>query len=454
MLGTQQRRSILRTGALLLMLAFAGTVQGGDDFSITPLPLAKKAKAKPDEFPEQVVERKLNEIYVRANALLGERKYAELERMESEFWKQYQAGKISGDTYLNNVYRLVPAKAGKAALGDLLAWTASRSQSYLAWYVLGTLYREIAWQERGTRYARDTTPEQFRAMEEYAGKAIDALGRSLQLSEQPLASYEQLIRLVAIVSPKETLTLGTQLRQRQQGGCAWASTLANPRKFVWNEQLNYLCLALQIDPNAVKPFKGVVNFNVPRWGGDYETLDKLLAALEQEPRISAQSRAEMRSYVLEWKADDTPEADAHAAAELYLQAFEAAPSNEKVRLLYRAAYAEWKRAQNPDRALTLFRKITDFRPGEYNALFEVGWIAHQRGDTRTYIEQMILAGMLGKKEAQNNIGYSYMIGQRGLPKDLQEARKWLTLSANQGLEHAREKLVVLDDLLAAEQKKR
>lgn len=39
-----------------------------------------------------------------------------------------------------------------------------------------------------------------------------------------------------------------------------------------------------------------------------------------------------------------------------------------------------------------------------------------------------------------------------LPRDLHEAKAWLTLSANQGFEHAREKLAVVDAMIAKEKK--
>jgi TPR repeat protein len=99
----------------------------------------------------------------------------------------------------------------------------------------------------------------------------------------------------------------------------------------------------------------------------------------------------------------------------------------------------------------LWQKIVAARPTEYTAIFEIGFVYQSRGDLKGYMEQMIKAGNLGMLEAQNNIGYYYMVGQRGLPRDLYEARNWLTLSANQGFEHAREKVKLVNEMIAKEQ---
>jgi TPR repeat protein len=101
----------------------------------------------------------------------------------------------------------------------------------------------------------------------------------------------------------------------------------------------------------------------------------------------------------------------------------------------------------------IFRKLADYRPGEWDALAQIGWIYEAKGDLRKYMEGMIAAANLGMKEAQNNVGYYYMVGQRGLPRDLQQAKEWLTLAANQGFEHSREKLKVVDAMIAKEKGK-
>jgi TPR repeat protein len=60
---------------------------------------------------------------------------------------------------------------------------------------------------------------------------------------------------------------------------------------------------------------------------------------------------------------------------------------------------------------------------------------------------MYAAAQLGSKEAQNNVGFYYMTGMAG-KKDLKLAKKYLTLSANQGFEHAKRKLEVLEGMRA------
>jgi len=66
---------------------------------------------------------------------------------------------------------------------------------------------------------------------------------------------------------------------------------------------------------------------------------------------------------------------------------------------------------------------------------------------KNYMTNMGKAAMLGYPDAQNNVGYFYMTGQRGLPKDLYAAREWLTPAAGQGVQHAKDKLPVLEKMI-------
>lgn len=435
-----------------------------ESFQISPLPLAQNAKPKPDESPTAAAKQKRDRIYVRANVLLGEHKFDDLEQIADDYWLLYRAGKVSADDYLDAVYQLVPYKAGKTMLADVLAWTREHPKSYIAWQVLGALYRDIAWQERGNGWAKDTSQAQFQAMGEYAKLSYAALRKSLSLSPRPLASYSQLVSVLAILPrDDEQVAAGIKGRVENQlaaiahakvevaGNCAWAKPFSDAARPVWNEQLGYLCQAWLIDPNATRVFKRLVGYNLPRWGGSYVPLEGLFNVLSKEPKLGAPARGEMLAYLLEEEADDMVDRDPHAAAELYERAFDASPTQEKVGLLYKAAYTERDKAKDSTRAMALWKKIVAVRPEEHTAIFEIGFVYESRGDLKGYIEQMIKAANLGMLEAQNNVGYFYMVGQRGLPRDLLQARAWLTLSANQGFEHARQKLKLLDDMIAKEQ---
>jgi len=162
----------------------------------------------------------------------------------------------------------------------------------------------------------------------------------------------------------------------------------------------------------------------------------------------------MKAYVLAAEASDLGDTgrDAHGAALLYEQAFDAAPVGENIEHLYSAMFQEWKQAKNFDRAIRLVNRAIAFRKGEWQAYYDGGLIYDEQGNPQKYMEYQIAAANLGVREAQNNVGYFYMVGQRGLPRDLQQAKAWFTLSADQGFEHAREKIAVIDAMIAKEKK--
>lgn len=423
-------------------------------FQITPPPLAKAAKAKPDEFPEQRAQRDLDANYVRMNILIGSGDYDTLEKVPQEWLAQYRAKKIDGSQYHALLNTLAPSNAGKGMLNDVLAWTRTRPKSYFAWYALGRLYYDLAWQERGEKYASQTTAARFEAMDRYVQLSREAYKKSVKLTDTPQASYEELIRIASITNRPAADSielLKSALTPQQKRFCPASYATNGPYSSTFEEQLYYLCLALKSDPNAVGSFGAFAFYNSPRWGGNYERVDKVLEEIAGDKRTETSALGRMRAELLANEAWDAALAnDHHRSADLYLKAFRSAPMPEHVKWMYWAANQERDDLKNLDRALVLYTEIAAYRPGEYEAIGAIGWIYEEKGDLRKYMENMTVAATLGMKEAQNNLGYYYMVGQRGLPRDLQQAREWLTLAANQGFEHAREKLGVVDAMITKE----
>ena len=445
-------RAVLLPAFALLCLVPAAWSQS---FQISPPPLAKNAKARPDEFPEQKAKRDLDANYVRMNVLIGSRNYDALEKITQDWLAQYRAKKIDSDQYRALLNTLAPSKAGKGMLNDMLAWTQVQPKSYAAWYGLGRLYHDIAWQERGNGWAGQTTHAQVEAMGKYAHLSQEAYTRSVALTNTPVVSYDQLMR-ISTISPRPSAgvigTLRSMVPRGQKRLCP-AKDAADGRRNLsrFDEQLHYLCLALDSDPNAVGTYAGFVYYNSPRWGGSYPPLEKALKEIVANGRTDPLALGRMRAELLALEAEDAAsDNDQHRAAELYVQAFRAAPMPEHVRWMYKAAYYERDSMKNLDRAQVLFSEIAAYRPDEYEAIAALGWIYEERGDLKKYMENMTVAAGLGMKEAQNNLGYYYMVGQRGLPRDLQQAKEWLTLAANQGFEHSREKLGLVDAMIAKE----
>jgi hypothetical protein len=445
-------------GVALLGLAPA-TAWCADGFQISPLPLAKNAKPKPDEFPEDKYAGEYRATGVRMTVLLGTRDYAGLEKAAQDWLAQYQAKKMDADNYTSNMIAPAPLEAGKGMLADVVAWTAQRPQSYAAWFALGWLYYDIAGNERGQGSASETTDAQFSAMRKYADLSHAAAVKSLGLTPNPIPSYDLLIRVATLSSRHQT---GAKAQQkgmitqfRKNRFCPAAGPAADGFASSREEQIYYLCLTLKADPNATDAFSDFVYYNSPRWGGDYNRLQALLDEIQRDHRTAPRQFGDMKSYLLAQEAMDEAQFgdDPHAAAQLFVQAFDAAPRPGNLNWLSKAAWLEEDKAKDLDRSLVIFRKLADYRPGEWDALAQIGWIYEAKGDLRKYMEGMIAAANLGMKEAQNNVGYYYMVGQRGLPRDLQQAKEWLTLAANQGFEHSREKLKVVDAMIAKEKGK-
>jgi len=444
----------------LLLLPMAAVA---DDFApISPLPLAKNAAPKLLDTPEWLGGVALKATRVQMNVLIGSHDYDALDKAARDWRAAYQAKKISAETFSSNMTAMAPTQAGVGMLDDMLAWTKARPSSYAAWYALGVQYSTIAFEQRGHKFASQTTQEQWAQMAKYADLAHAAFVKSLSLTPDPLPTYNQLIELAVLVkrpapgaaSVMERVVERVSMEMKKKRFCPAAGSAGADFKTAWEEEIYYLCLARKADPDATLPFHSLVSFNSPRWGVGYETLQQLYDEIAADHRTAPLRLGVMKAYVLAAEAYDVADSgsDAHLAAQLYEQAFDAAPVGAHVEYLYSAMFQEWKKAKNFDQAIRLANRALAVRKGEWQAYYDGGLIYQEKGNLQKYMEYQIAAANLGVPEAQNNVGYYYMVGQRGLPRDLREAKAWFTLSANQGFEHAREKLAVLDAMIAKEKK--
>ncbi|HEX4329359.1 MAG TPA: DUF4034 domain-containing protein [Burkholderiales bacterium] len=440
----------------LLLLPMAAVA---DDFApISPLPLAKNAAPKLLNTPEWLDGVAWRATQVQMNVLIGSHDYDALDKVARDWRAAYQAKKISAETYLNNMAAMAPTQAGVGMLDDMLAWTKARPSSYAAWYALGVQYSTISFDQRGRKFASQTTPEQWAEMAKYADLAHAAFVRSLSLTPDPLPTYSQLIKLAALVKRPAPgaapMMERVSMEMKQKPFCPAAGSAGADFKTAWAEEIYYLCLARKADPDATLPFRNLVSFNIPRWGVGYAILQQLYDELAADHRTAPLQLGMMKAYVLAAEASDVAESgrNAHLASQLYEQAFDAAPIGENMKHLYSAMFQEWKQAKNLDQAIRLANRALAVRKSEWQAYYDGGLIYQEKGNLQKYMEYQIAAANLGVREAQNNVGYYYMVGQRGLPRDLREAKAWFTLSADQGFEHAREKLAVVDAMIAKEKK--
>lgn len=352
-----------------------------------------------------------NVLAARYAMLLGTQQYAELEASTSQLLAQHKRKEISSDLFSRHLMLLVPAQ-GKAMLPDIEAWVQRYPASYAARYALGLQYYRMAWDARGNRWGSETTQAQFAEMRRCLDLSRKELQHSVKLNARPYPSYRTLVSVAGMLGDDKAA-------------------------------MDALARAVAIDPDAVGAYKAYIELNTPRWGGSYEKLDGLVRWAERN-RMSARNLAVLKSMILENQADDEESAGQNPgrAADLLLEAYRLNPGREQIQWLYGAA-RNALRAQQVDRAISIYSKIVADFDGETNAhLWRGSLYQEEKRDYKRAFDDMLAAARLGDKVAQNNVGYYYMTG-RGVPRDLELAKEYFKLSADQGFEHAREKLKLL-----------
>ncbi|MDR2365803.1 MAG: hypothetical protein LBD68_08135 [Zoogloeaceae bacterium] len=366
--------------------------------------------------PEAITAEKSEMRYV---VMLGSHDFAGLAAAEKTIMADYREGRIDTDELTSQLIGLVrPLSA--SYIPDAEAWVKAQPKSYAARLGLGRLYLHAALEARGKKFASQTSEEQFDKMRELAQKSLKNLRDSLAFFEKPYPSYVNLIEVDTLLS---------------QGQARY-----------------YLDQAVKTDPAANTAYRRYFGYSTPRWGGSYDEMESLLAEARQG-QMPPQKLAELEALVLGLKADDERDLRRNpvGAAALYLQAYERLPEKKFVTRLYLAA-SEFKKAKETDRAIEVYTRIIKAYPDESKAYFERGYLYDQTQDYERALKDFIASAKLGSSSAQNNVGYYYMTGRGGV-KDLKLAKHYLAQSAAQGFEHAREKLKVLEEMVAKEAKK-
>lgn len=405
-------------------------------------PHAIDARSEAARFPEELEADRLAALRTRHSVYLGLARYETLDREAAQLMLDYSAKRITGDEFVDQMASFAPLLGGEADIPQLQAWAEASPKSYAAWYALGREYLELAMNARGlAREARE-------AATKYAEQADAALKHSLEFSAKPLPSLVSLMSVQAYGGPFEFDPVGSVAKP----ACNLPETTRRLCSKGWHDvQYQILQSIVRLDPNVLAGYSVYLAFNGPRWGGKYLHLREVVADARQSGRMSPPNLAELLAMELAWEASDAH--DPMREADLYIQAFDANPQPRHLRRLYAAADAA-KRMRNIPFALKIYDRIIQIRPTEYEALFERAERSEDEyHDHNRFFADLADSARLGMKEAQNNIGYAYLTGYNGFPVDLQEARRWLMLAANQGYQHSRDKLPVVDEMLAEQARK-
>lgn len=413
-------------------------------------PRAEEALARPVPFPEDKRQDDLEADRVRYSVLIGLHDYATLEHEAGVLMQAYSAGRISGDEFDAHFDSMAPLKAGETAIADLKAWTQARPRSYAAWYVLARQYYQLARDARGGKVAAETSRQRYAQMHQYAAQAWAAFNTSLPLYARPLPSYVRMIALEKLSGPYPFGQIRTRGRvcDLLHSYLHLDPALCRPTDQALMDAV--LQAAIRVDPDNVDMYSTYFAFGVPRWGGDFKHLYALYEAAQRSGRMHASNLAELKAQLLWWAGVEAVffRNDYHEAAQMEIKAYEANPGANHLGRLYNAA-SEALSGGDKEEALRIYSRIISIRPTEYLALFQRAEISEElHGDHERLFEDLIPSALLGYVYAQNNIGYYYMTGSLGFPVDLQQARKWLTLAANQGYQHSRDKLPIVDAMIA------
>lgn len=415
-------------------------------------PHAADARSEPARFPEQQAADRLSALQTRHAVYLGLGRYDVLEFEAAQLMLDYSAKHITADGFIELAASFAPLAGGETDLSQLQAWVDAYPKSYIAWYALGRKYLELTISARGAGANSTGAHEPLDAVAKYAEQASAAFRHSLELSARPLPSLIGLMSVQAFGGPYEVDSTGNQaVGVCNPAGSGRGAVRQSCAKNWHDLQYQILQTIMRIDPDVTAGFSTYFAYNSPRWGGRYPHLREMVGVERQRTRMNPTLLAEVQALELESEASDAR--DPMRKADLYIQAFDANPRAEHLSRLYRAADAA-KHARNLPFALKIYDRIIQVRPTEYVALFERGECAEDEyHDHSRLFADLAESAKLGMKESQNSIGYAYLTGRNGFPVDLQEARRWLTLAANQGNVHSRDKLPVVEELIAEQVRK-
>lgn len=415
-----------------------------------PTPLADEARATPAPFPEAAASIHWEAERTRHSVQIGMHDFTALEKEAGIFLRDYGARKLTGDKFVDAIYSFVPIQSGTAQLEDLRAWTVAYPKSYAAWYVLGRQYLELATDARGSKLASQTTATQFNEAKRYADLAWDALIKSVPLFSKPQPSYMGLITADALGGPHKFT-----FAQNGRDKCSATEALfgqCHPSRHPVQDQV--LQALIGADPDMIGGYKRFFNFNSPSWGGSMDHLTDIYEQARKSGKMNQSNLTELHAMLYWYQANElefSGDADINTILNLYFKAYETHPTPGRIQSLYDAADAA-KRVNANAKAIEIYSRIIKIRPTEYSALFERAMLSEEvYHDHDRMFSDLAESAKLGYVLAQNNIGYDYMTGNHGYPVNLQEARKWLVLAANQGYQHSRDKIAVVDAMIAKQQ---
>lgn len=455
------------------------TISTIENVHLDKLPLAEEARPIPKKLPWEEHTDAMQLEREQLSFLIASADFSKIEQKFVDWETEYEQGKIRYDElyeHFNNL-SLEEKQATETALLPYQNWIKKQPNSFLAHFALSRSYRNLAWKKRGGNFVNKTSENQLSEFEKYI-----TLAKDNALASKPLAktkgeivtiNYATAIFIkitgdprIQIARPEQDVLQAIQERfipQKTQGTSIqecldnqlkddhFSSSLA--------AQFYYVCQAYRMDSNIYSVWDTFFFYNSPRWGGSWKLADMLLDEMRDAKRTSPEIIQALRASVETGRGKDSRNLnnDVRAAMEHYAKAASMYPISdtwmkERYNNYCWAGNIAFRELKEYDKAIGYYTKQAEVVPDDPEAYAEIGWANEQQHNLQAYMDYQIKAAMLGKMETQNNVGYYYMLGQRGLPRDLHQAKAWLTLAANQGFEHSKQKIKMIDEMLEKEAK--
>lgn len=126
----------------------------------------------------------------------------------------------------------------------LLKWKEEFTRHFAPHMASAIYYQKLAWESRGTRWAKDTSFEQFSGMEKYLTKAIQNLSLTIKYKRTLMPAYQSYISIL------------------------------NSSKSASDDDENaMISRAFKLFPQSYLIKKQASSAKLPRWGGSYEQME-------------------------------------------------------------------------------------------------------------------------------------------------------------------------------------
>jgi tetratricopeptide (TPR) repeat protein len=180
--------------------------------------------------------------------LFKDERFGALSVMMDKYQSAFEAD--PADEFLINGFLKMFAGADPDYERLLLKWKETFPYNYQPYLALAQYYYSQGWESRGSRFAAETSSEQFQQMEDCFQKAEENIEKALKMKPKLMPAYCMLISMYDASRPEQEENV---LIQR----------------------------ALELFPHSFLVWSKCIIAKKPRWGGSYDQMQSLAKAAEQ-----------------------------------------------------------------------------------------------------------------------------------------------------------------------------